>query len=98
MPGLALVTDEFIDRVGFVTILIGMDNDRDTAIQITESVNAQFITIDANENVFDSFGNYFESGYIPEAILIDGDGNIVGSIVGGSADEYRTAIENALNR
>ena len=98
MPGLALITDEFIDRVGFVTILIGMESDRDAAIQITESVNAQFITIDANDNVFDSFGNHFESGYIPETILIDRDGNIVESIVGGDSDEYRTAIENALNR
>ena len=98
MPGLASLTDEFIDRVGFVTVLIGMDRDRDAAIQITESVNAQFITIDANDSVFESFGNHFESGYIPETILIDRDGNIVDSFVGGNTDVYRTAIENALNR
>jgi len=98
MPGLALITDEFIDRVGFVTLLFGLENDRDTAIQITESVNAQFITIDANESVFNSFGDRFESGYIPETILIDRDGNIVERIVGGDSDVFRLAIENALNR
>ena len=97
MPGLALITDEFSDRVSFVTILIGLEQDRDEAIRITESVNAQFITIDANDSVFDSFGIYFTSGFIPETILIDGDGNIVDSIVGGDADIYREAIQNALN-
>ena len=94
---MALITDEFSDRVGFVTVLIGLERDRDDAIQITESVNAQFITIDANDSVFESFGIYFTSGFIPETILIDGDGNIVDSIVGGDADIYREAIQNALN-
>ena len=98
MPGLALITDEFIDRVGFVTILIDMEDDRDAAIQITESVNAQFITIDGNDSVLETFSDLFKTRYLPEAILIDGDGNVVESIVGGGSDEYRTAIENALNR
>ena len=97
MPGLALITDEYSDRVGFVTVLIGLEQDRDEAIRITESANAQFITIDANDSVFESFGIYFTSGFIPETILIDGDGNIVDSIVGGDADIYREAIQNALN-
>jgi len=98
MPGLALITEEFIDRVGFVTILIDFENDRDAAIQITDSVDAQFMTIDANGSVLESFGKHFTTGYVPEIILIDGEGNIVESIVGGSSDVYRTAIENALNR
>ena len=98
MPGLALITEEFIDRVGFVTILIDFENDRDAAIQITDSVDAKFITIDANESVLKSFGNHFSTGYIPETILVDKDGIIIESIVGGSSDVYRTAIENALNR
>jgi len=96
MPGLALITDEFSDRVGFVTVLIGLERDRDEAIRITESANAQFLTIDANDSVFESFGIYFTSGFIPETILIDGDGNIVDSIVGGDAGIYREAIQNAL--
>ena len=95
---MALITEEYSDRVGFVTILIGMEEDKDSAIQITESVNAQFITVDANESLILSFGRYFESGFIPESLLIDTDGNIVESIVGGDPDVYRTAIENALNR
>jgi len=98
MPGLALITDEFIDRVGFVTILIDLEHDRDTAIQITDSVDAQFITIDANDSVFESFGKFFTTGYIPETILIDGYGNIIESLVGGDNDIYRAAIVNALNR
>ena len=95
---MALISEEYNDKVGFVTILLGMENDRNTAIQITDSVNAQFLTIDANESVIMSFGKHFESGYIPESILIDNDGNIIESIVGGDPDVYRTAIENALNR
>jgi len=97
MPGLALIADEFSDRVGFVTVLLGLEDDRDAAIQITDPIEAQFMTIDANESVFESFGKHFESGYIPETLLIDGDGNIVESIVGGDTQIYRTAIEKALN-
>ena len=93
---MALIAEEFSDRVGFLTILIGLEQDRDAAIQITDSVNATFLTVDANENLFESFGDYFQSGYIPETILIDNDGNIIESIVGGDEDVYRTAIENAL--
>jgi len=98
MPGLALLADEFGDRVGFVTLLIDLEGDRETAIDITERVNAQFITIDANDSVFDSFGKYIDSGFIPEAILIDGTGHIVESMIGGDNDVYRNALENALNR
>jgi len=97
MPGLALIAEEFSDRVGFLTVLIGMENDRDKAIEITESVDAQFLTIDVTESVIESFARYFESGFIPEIILFDGNGNIVDNIVGGDADVYRTAIENALD-
>jgi len=96
MPGLALIAEEFSDRVGFMTVLLDMNRDRDAAIQITESVNLQFITIDADNSIWDSFGMYFESGYIPETVFFDGDGNVITSIVGGSYDEYRTIIENAL--
>jgi len=97
MPGLALLAEEFSDRVGFLTVLIDLERDRGTAIQITDSVNAPFLTIDAHDDIFESFGRYFESGYIPETILIDRDGNIIESIVGGDSDIYRAAIENALN-
>jgi len=97
MPGLALIAEEFSDRVGFLTILLDMDRDGDRAIQITENVNATFLTVDADESTYYAVGIFFESGYIPESILIDGDGNIVDSIVGGSEDEYRTMIENALD-
>ena len=97
MPGLALIAEEFSDRVGFLTVLIGLEDDRNEAMQITNSVNASFMTIDASESVFTSFGRYFESGYIPETLLIDFDGNIIESIVGGNADTYRTALNNALD-
>ena len=93
---MALLTDEFIDRVGFLTILIGMENDRDAAIRITEAVDAQFLTVGFNENIFESFGFHFESGYIPETLIIDGDGNIIKNIVGGGADEFRQIIESTL--
>ncbi|MCL2662981.1 MAG: hypothetical protein FWE83_06580 [Oscillospiraceae bacterium] len=91
-----MITNEFIDRVGFVTVLIGMERDRDEAIRITESVNAQFLTIDENDSVSESLIIYFSSGFIPETILFDRDGNIVESIVGGNADVFREAIINAL--
>ena len=94
---MASLTEELIDRVGFLTILIGLENDRDSAIRITESVDAKFLTVDFNESVYESFGFHFESGYIPETIFIDRDGNIITSIVGGNADQYRQIIENALN-
>ena len=97
MPGLALIAEEFSDRVGFITVLIGMDRDRDVAIQIIEAETTQLLTIDNNESVQDSLSIHFESGYIPETILIDTDGNIVARLVGGNADQYRAAINEALN-
>ena len=97
MPGLASIADEFGDRVGFLTVLIDMEPYRERAINIVESVNAQFLTIDVNENVYQSLVPHFTSGYIPETVLFDGDGNVLANIVGGSAEEYRNAIENALN-
>jgi len=97
MPGLALIANEFSDRVGFITILLDFDDYKDAAIRITNEANAQFLTVEANDSVFRSFGHYFASGYIPETILVDVDGNILASIVGGNSDQYRTAIENALN-
>jgi len=97
MPGLALIAEEFGDRVGFLTVLLNFDRDRDSAIRITDTVNASFITIDANDSVMRSFGNLFTSGLIPETIIIDGDGNVIASIVGGDSDKYRIAIEEALN-
>ena len=93
---MALIAEEFGDRVGFLTVLLDLNRDRDAAIQITESVDLKFITIDAHDSIWRSFGSYFESGYIPETVFFDGDGNIITSIVGGSYDEYRTIIENAL--
>jgi len=97
MPGLALIAEEFNDSVGFLTILVGIEDDRNAAVRITESVNASFVTVGLNESVAESFLRHFESGYIPETLLIDGDGNIIESIVGGDADIYRLAIENALS-
>ena len=94
---MALITEEFSDRVGIFTILIDAERDRDTAKQITESIDAPFITICENESVYEAIGMLFTSGYIPETLLFDGDGNILESIVGGSPDEYRTAIKKALS-
>jgi len=98
MPGLALMTDEFSDRVGFITMLISWDNDKDNALEITDSVNASFITVNAEHNDFAPILSLFTSGFIPETILIDEDGNVIERIVGGTADDYSVAIENALNR
>ena len=94
---MALIAEELGDRVGFLTVLIDLDSDRGAAIQITESASAPFLTIDANDNVFGSFGRYFTSPYIPQSILIDGEGNLIELLVGGDADTYRSAIESALN-
>jgi hypothetical protein len=95
---LALIADEFSDRVGFITLLVGWESDRNDAIDITDSVNASFITVDAFDDDFAPLFDLFESGSIPEILLIDGYGNVIESIVGGDSDVYRTAIENALNR
>jgi len=97
MPGLALIADEFGDRVGFITMLISWDSDRDDALEITDSVNASFITVNAEHNDFAPILSLFTSGFIPETILIDEDGNVIDRIVGGNADEYSLAIESALN-
>jgi len=97
MPGLALIAEEFIDRVGFMTILISWDSDKDVALSITDSVNAPFITVNVEHYEFGPMLDLFISGYIPEFIIIDENGNVVDRIVGGSSDDYRLALNNALN-
>jgi len=97
MPGLALIADEFSDRVSFFTILLDFEDYKDEANRITNEANAKFITINANSSIAGSFGGLFSSGYIPETIIVDGEGNILANIVGGAPDRYRTAIESALN-
>ena len=94
---MALIAEEFSDRVGFLTVLLDIDYDRAAAIRVIEAEDTKLLTIDATENVFNSFGIHFESGYIPETILIDTNGNIVARLVGGNADQYRAAINEALN-
>ena len=94
---MASIADEFEDRVGFLTILIDFEYDRDAATQVIDAYHVHAITVEANESVFESFGEHFTSGYIPESILIDGEGNILANIVGGTSDDYRLAIETALN-
>ena len=94
---MALIAEEFGDRVGFMTVLVDFDSDKDAAIKIVESVDLQFITIDANTGFRDSFGKYFTSPYIPQTVFFDGDGNVVTSIVGGSYDDYRTIIEDIIS-
>ena len=93
---MASLAEEFSDNVGFLTILIDFEMDREAAIRITDSVDASFITVNASPSLVMSFGNHFASGSIPESLLIDEDGNIIERIVGGSSDDYRVAIENAL--
>ena len=92
---MALIAEELGDRVGFFTIMTNFERDRDRAIEITESANAPFLTIDFND-VTDFLRRHLTSSLIPQAFLIDGDGNVIENIIGGDADVYREAIINAL--
>ena len=94
---MASIADEFSDRVGFFTILIDAERDSRSAINILEDANAQFLTLKENDNVFEVLAGFFASGYIPESVIFDRDGNVVDSIVGGDANAYRTMLESALN-
>jgi hypothetical protein len=95
MPGLALIAEELGDRVGFLTIMTNFERDRDRAIEITESANAPFLTVDFNDFT-NILRRHITSSYIPQVFIYDGDGNVIENIVGGDADEYREAIINAL--
>jgi len=99
MPGLAEIARDYGDRVGFLTVLINFDNTRDVAIDITESVDAPFITISADTGIFaygELVGSLFTFNTIPQIIILDGDGNVIENYSGGS-DKYRTSLDNALN-
>ena len=105
MPGLALLAEELSSRVGFLTVLGNMERDRDTAVRIINDAvmqlnnpeNVPLLTVDISDSLVNSFGGHFNSGFIPETLIIDGKGNIVERIVGGNAGEYRAALENALS-
>jgi hypothetical protein len=93
---LALIAEELGDRVGFFTILFDFERDRDSAIQITENENASFLTVNFSDSVAQAFRQHITASVIPQAFIIDGDGNIIENVIGGDADVYREAIINAL--
>ena len=97
MPGLAELADEFGGRVGFLTLLGDFDTGKASAISITESAGAPFLTADAFHSDFQRLMQLLSSGFVPTTVLIGADGDVLGGqIVGAGKDMLRAAITDAL--
>ena len=94
---MASVAEEFSENVGFMSLLISWDDDRDRAIDVMESNNVPFITVNAENEELETLARMFEHRYIPQFVLIDGDGNVIENTVPRETEDYRTAILSALN-
>ncbi|MCL1877601.1 MAG: TlpA family protein disulfide reductase [Defluviitaleaceae bacterium] len=97
MPGLAELSGEFGDRVGFITLLSDFDNAANAAV-IKQDAGADFITVSANHDDFADLLPLLQSGFVPTSIILDLNGDVIGEqIVGGSTRSLRTAIRDALS-
>ena len=97
MPGLAQLSDEFGDRVGFISLLGDFGTARGIAQQITEEAGVSFITVDALLDDFEPLLELLDSGFVPTSVIVGGDGNMIGEqIVGSDISRFREALEYAL--
>jgi thiol-disulfide isomerase/thioredoxin len=89
--GIAQIIEQYEDRVGFVMLLLDMENASD-AVSLMESngipkTNA-VVSVDGR-NTFDSglsFMTTLQTGFIPEAVVMDTEGNVIYHISGGGHD------------
>jgi thiol-disulfide isomerase/thioredoxin len=98
IPGLARLSEEFGERVGFLSFLGDFGESADNAIRIKQAANAQFYTIDAMNLDLLPLLEFLDSGFVPTSVLIGADGNLIGErIIGSDMDKFRVAIQDALN-
>jgi len=100
-PTIAKMIEQYQNRVGFIMLLIDMDNAAG-AVSIYEGngiPKTDSLASICDQTAFDSslpFIQTLNTGFIPEAVIIDPDGNIVRHISGGGQN-YSTVLGMILD-
>ena len=99
MPDLVQMSEEFGDRVGFMSLQGDFFTARDTAVNILNNAGITFPNLPSMHPEFEELVEMLRSGFVPTSVIIDRDGNMVGDqIVGRGVDRFQEAIEYALGR
>ena len=98
MPEIAEIAEEYGDRVGFIALLDDYADNRQGAVNITESAGVPFIMIDANTQGLADVLAMLRTGYVPTTIILDGNGDMIGeAIIGAFGAEYSQFLDAALD-
>ena len=95
MPDLAQLHQEILNEdINIVGILVDVseENNKDFAIEITESYNVEFTNIIPDDNLLDYLSEILVG--VPTSLFIDEEGNIIGEPVIGARgkDDYKQII------
>ena len=97
LPGLAELAEEFGDRVGFLSLLDDFFTGDISARNMTARAGIPFHTISSRMPAMEPVMAMLRSGFVPTSALFDLNGNMIGErIVGGNTNNFRAAIEAAL--
>lgn len=100
MPELGAWAKDMPDNVQLIGLVVDIAGDEDTehhdlAVSITQSADADFTHIVANQDFIDILKDVYG---VPTTMFVDKDGNIVGDpVVGAYVDRYKEFVEDYLN-
>jgi len=98
MPDLAVVVEEFGDRVGFLGLLDDFSTNPDGAKRLLESVNMpeSFIDIDARLPEIRDLVALVNTGSVPTTVIVAPDGRVSEPIVGARGPGYADILNYIL--
>jgi len=98
MPELAVIAEEFSDRVGFIGLLEDYDSNPEGAINIVESsgIPESFVMVDARLPEMSDLLMLVQSGSVPTSIIIAADGRMSEQIIGAYGSLYADILNSIL--
>jgi len=98
MPDLAVVVEEFNDRVGFLGLLDDFSTNPDGALRLLEAVSMpeSFIDIDARLPELRDIVSLVSTGSVPTTIIVAPDGRTTEPIVGAMGMGYAEILNYLL--
>jgi thiol-disulfide isomerase/thioredoxin len=102
MPDLAIVAQNYSDRVGFIALLDDYSNNISGAKTITENagIPSSFIMVDAYTSGLEEVLELLSSGYVPTTVIIykDNNGNWTSSdqLIGALGSGYANVLDAVL--
>ena len=98
MPDIAVITEEYSDRVGFLGLLEDFSTNLDGALNIVESANKpdSFINIDARLPELSDLLSLVHTGYVPTTVIITANGEIFEPLIGAYGAAYAAILDMIL--